>query len=725
MKYCRKCGKPVEEGAKFCGSCGTLVEIVSAEQGINGNDISSKKRKDNKIVLIIGAVLIVAAIIIAGILIVKQKKETKEYNNYISKAENYMEELDYKQAKDFYLKAIEIDEKQREPYVKLAVIYVRQQEYEKAEDILKQADEAKAKETEETREEEKEIRKIFEEAEGLLAYEWVVDPSIEAEAIYYLQYSPSIEASTNETYRQEYRDYAVIKRDGLLGLIDMEGNLLTDIEYESIENYFETCILTLADPVYVESFDQEWSMFVYSDGQVTPAGGFGGPGQGTFYYCNRLLNTAEDLDLWDIVVPKEAFPVLEAKTDYPKNYENIEAWNSGLSEKYAVYLKDRLLTEFVYDYCGSSHEGLLAVCQDGKWGYIDQQGNIVIPLEYDASWTQFSMWSDKEGALVTPGFCYSASNNYVNLCKDGKWELRDTKGNLVIPAGVFEEILPVYKGKCWVKQEGKWGVIRLVKDVKAETAEFEYKFEGGKEFAIITGFDENHEAIWKYETGKYEAAQLERVSEIGTREDLYYFVEDGTVKAIQIEDGSIAWENSEFDGSGTGFVFGEDGVLYICGYLGPDFFAVDKNGKTLCRIDMLDSDYYWPYEMEYKNRQVIITFEEGSAKGYIDVDDFSYYFPEGEGSDVQDDVQSEIPSGPSKNYTLEELCAVIADHYNTIYNVDTYVCFEGEAMATDEGYFLTLRDQSGNVANKLVTGLSVNLSTGAVEDDWGEVWYLD
>lgn len=30
-----------------------------------------------------------------------------------------------------------------------------------------------------------------------------------------------------------------------------------------------------------------------------------------------------------------------------------------------------------------------------------------------------------------------------------------------IPAGEFEEIRPPYRGKCWVKKNGKWGVIEL------------------------------------------------------------------------------------------------------------------------------------------------------------------------------------------------------------------------------------------------------------------------
>ena len=49
--------------------------------------------------------------------------------------------MDYEKAEDAYLKAVEIDPKQAEPYLKLADIYVAQNNYEKAEEILKKGSE--------------------------------------------------------------------------------------------------------------------------------------------------------------------------------------------------------------------------------------------------------------------------------------------------------------------------------------------------------------------------------------------------------------------------------------------------------------------------------------------------------------------------------------------------------------------------------------------------------
>ena len=102
----------------------------------------------------------------------------------------------------------------------------------------------------------------------------------------------------------------------------------------------------------------------------------------------------------------------------------------------------------------------MAVCQNDKWGYINKNGEIVIPIEYDASWKEYVPYENHK-SMEMQEFCYAASDGYVVLCKDNKFELRDINGKEVIRPGIFEEIRPVYNGKCWVKKDGKWGVIEI------------------------------------------------------------------------------------------------------------------------------------------------------------------------------------------------------------------------------------------------------------------------
>ena len=107
----------------------------------------------------------------------------------------------------------------------------------------------------------------------------------------------------------------------------------------------------------------------------------------------------------------------------------------------------------------------MAVRQGDKWGYINKEGEVVIPIEYDASWKEY-ISLENDGNLRTRNFCYAAFDGYVVLCKEDQFELKDVYGEEVIPKGVFEKIRPVYFGKCWVKKKGKWGVIQIKHDMK-------------------------------------------------------------------------------------------------------------------------------------------------------------------------------------------------------------------------------------------------------------------
>lgn len=78
----------------------------------------------------------------------------------------------------------------------------------------------------------------------------------------------------------------------------------------------------------------------------------------------------------------------------------------------------------------------------------------------------------------------------------------------------------------------------------------------------------------------------------------------------------------------------------------------------------------------------------------------------------------------SNAMTPEEMARAIEEHYNTMNNTDDFVVFEDETVETDNGYCFMLRYQGGNEANKLVSGITVDVSTGLARDDYGDSWYL-
>lgn len=76
----------------------------------------------------------------------------------------------------------------------------------------------------------------------------------------------------------------------------------------------------------------------------------------------------------------------------------------------------------------------------------------------------------------------------------------------------------------------------------------------------------------------------------------------------------------------------------------------------------------------------------------------------------------------SSEITLTEICQIVAEHYNEEGGTNEFVVFENECSETEEGYTLILRSQSGNVANRLVGMIDVNVNIRKVKDEWGNEW---
>lgn len=131
--YCRKCGAENEAGSRFCCKCGAPVTESSAESG--GKSNGGKKKK---VLWVCLAICVLAAAAAAALFTAAKQNKEKQFGDNVAKADKYMEELDYDNAKDSYLKAISIDGKQEEPYIQLARIYEKTNEPEKAREILKQ-----------------------------------------------------------------------------------------------------------------------------------------------------------------------------------------------------------------------------------------------------------------------------------------------------------------------------------------------------------------------------------------------------------------------------------------------------------------------------------------------------------------------------------------------------------------------------------------------------------
>ena len=169
-------------------------------------------------------------------------------------------------------------------------------------------------------------------------------------------------------------------------------------------------------------------------------------------------------------------------------------------------------------------DGLAAFCKDGKWGFLNEDGEEVIKAKYDSVWqfkegltwankgdkvylidkngevvksfnkgvysplTEFSdglaalskddkvVFVDKKGEVVLSnsklkyGYYYSHHYGVITYYDGDNWGLMDTEGNIIVKAR-YNSIAYVCKDRYIAQKDDKWGAI----DAKGDTViDFDY-----------------------------------------------------------------------------------------------------------------------------------------------------------------------------------------------------------------------------------------------------------
>lgn len=128
------------------------------------------------------------------------------------------------------------------------------------------------------------------------------------------------------------------------------------------------------------------------------------------------------------------------------------------SEKYGLFSfdKNEMITGFIYDECVGPIDGLFAVRQGDKWGYVTEKGKAITDFVYDVANVRVNEYdsSYKYNEMYLP------VNGYVVTSKSGKYGMIDESGKTVLENkfdyvsqvngdGVFF----VLKGKKWYRCE--------------------------------------------------------------------------------------------------------------------------------------------------------------------------------------------------------------------------------------------------------------------------------
>ncbi len=309
------------------------------------------------------------------------------------------------------------------------------------------------------------------ESENILEndnYEWIVKPTIEADDIIVFDngqipiHGVNIyrydETTGNEEEIQtlSHDKYAIIKQAGKYGFIGYDGIVLAKPEYKSYGCHAR------CGEIYIYNTQGE---YYYLNEEGEPVTGYSMCGDGSFnieyqsssntFSSEYWTRTLEHLDI--------AVPVIE-KNDSESVYQGEQIG------KYGIYYDGKLISDYQYDdYICCIVNGTqigtdmsedmysFAMKKDNKWYLFDRYGRQILSdgCESIPSNNEYNDYQYANPYIFTDGVC--AISQY------GGMRYIDINGDDIIENGIFEEVRPVYNGMAWVKQDGKWGVIKLKK----------------------------------------------------------------------------------------------------------------------------------------------------------------------------------------------------------------------------------------------------------------------
>lgn len=271
-------------------------------------------------------------------------------------------------------------------------------------------------------------------------------------------------------------NFAVITSNGKDGIIDYSGNLLQPIKYDYISTeetapFSNEYVLT----TYYEEGDNYYYYHFAPDGSMSEeeGTGWGFIGGVDLYWYNGgpiMFEYLDGLVLHTYSEYKENEPracryvPLQQISNYRQAYDDWGAMETEVdfvTEKYAFYdfEKGTLITDFIYDDYDRMNcfygieDDIIAVCKNGKWGYINNLGEEITDFVYDA------ISDDEWSSELRPTL-----NGYTVVYKDGKYGLIDMEGKTVVEP-IYENISEANKyGEVWIKNAGTWDVWQIVKN---------------------------------------------------------------------------------------------------------------------------------------------------------------------------------------------------------------------------------------------------------------------
>ena len=126
-------------------------------------------------------------------------------------------------------------------------------------------------------------------------------------------------------------------------------------------------------------------------------------------------------------------------------------------------------------------DGLAAVKINGLYGYINKEGDVVIPCIYD--------------------FCNAFFNKTASVSKGGKYGIIDINGNTIIPC-IYDGCGSFSEGLAAFKVDDKWGFVNLMGEeiIKPQYDNWQYFRNGVAKVGLFdfSRYSDNHIIVHNY-----------------------------------------------------------------------------------------------------------------------------------------------------------------------------------------------------------------------------------
>lgn len=281
---------------------------------------------------------------------------------------------------------------------------------------------------------------------------------------------------------------AAVQNAGKAGLIDKGGNVVAEFVYDSLypAYVYPSGPQSLPSSYFIAIQNGKWGVLDKSGKPVIPSnydsitvtgGGFAIVGKGE----PRPPGGGTINGLWGLIDLKSGKEILPVKYNSILPSDDSLLFTVFLDNKSGVVDRSGkfIAAQGIYEYISVFNSGFAVVQKDNKFGVINKNGQVVIPVIYNRidqfyNGIALAIKGNKYGVLNTSGqpvipFNYDdggiASNGAIYMRQKSKTVIFDNRGKVIAPAGTYDSFYNVAINKInnliFVERGGKVGAIDM------------------------------------------------------------------------------------------------------------------------------------------------------------------------------------------------------------------------------------------------------------------------